>query len=613
MSTTVNLGKVQVAYKGEYSPLETYTVLDRVSINGTWFECKMDGVTNIQPVVGEDSVYWMQLNNIEPGKDGFCPTAVVSKTDDTVTITLVDVNGPSVATVKDGPKGDTGEAPKIESNIDVVTLAPGSMGSATMENIDPVNNKYKLHLNIPRGDVGPEPVIPNATASTLGIVKIGSNITVSSDGTISVPAASTTKAGVVKLNNTYTSTSTTEAATANMLKVVYDKAVAAATAAQNAQSTADAATTNANGKWVATDASASTKGIVKIGDNISVASGVISVPIATTSKLGVVKIGSGLTIDASGTLTVPVASTTIFGSVKIGSNITNTSGVISVPVATASVLGVVKTGTNITNSSGTISVPNASTSVIGAVKLSSATNSTVENLAATPKAVKAAYDLANGKWTAANASTSVKGIVIVGTNINVNSGGTISVNNASTSTKGVVQLSSATNSTSETLAATPKAVHAAFNIIPSGTRMLFQQSAAPSGWTKETGSGYNNAALRTVTGNIANKTNGKAFTTCMAAGRTSTSVAGGGTVGNKSLSVAMLAAHTHTVANVPNSWKHLVDGDDVGFQGIQSFATKTSSSTGSGSAHNHSFSGTAHSHKLDLDINYIDCIIAKKA
>ncbi|WP_283674006.1 tail fiber protein, partial [Shigella sonnei] len=64
----------------------------------------------------------------------------------------------------------------------------------------------------------------------------------------------------------------------------------------------------------------------------------------------------------------------------------------------------------------------------------SATNSTSESLAATPKAVKAAYDLADGKYTAQDATTAQKGIV---------------------------QLSSATNSTSETLAATPKAVKAA--------------------------------------------------------------------------------------------------------------------------------------------------------
>ncbi|EIZ5897328.1 tail fiber protein [Escherichia coli] len=81
--------------------------------------------------------------------------------------------------------------------------------------------------------------------------------------------------------------------------------------------------------------------------------------------------------------------------------------------------------------------PDATLTSKGFVQLSSATNSTSETLAATPKAVKAAYDLANGKYTAQDATTARKGIV---------------------------QLSSATNSTSEKLAATPKAVKAAYDL-----------------------------------------------------------------------------------------------------------------------------------------------------
>ncbi|EMW3958870.1 tail fiber protein [Escherichia coli] len=81
--------------------------------------------------------------------------------------------------------------------------------------------------------------------------------------------------------------------------------------------------------------------------------------------------------------------------------------------------------------------PDATLTSKGFVQLSSATNSTSETLAATPKAVKAAYDLANAKYTAQYATTARKGIV---------------------------QLSSATNSTSETLAATPKAVKEAYDL-----------------------------------------------------------------------------------------------------------------------------------------------------
>ena len=66
-------------------------------------------------------------------------------------------------------------------------------------------------------------------------------------------------------------------------------------------------------------------------------------------------------------------------------------------------------------------------------------------------------------YTLPNATSSVLGGVKVGTNISVSSG-TISVANGSTSAKGVVQLSSATNSTSTSLAATASAVKAAYDL-----------------------------------------------------------------------------------------------------------------------------------------------------
>ncbi|WP_241227688.1 phage tail protein, partial [Escherichia coli] len=112
------------------------------------------------------------------------------------------------------------------------------------------------------------------------------------------------------------------------------------------------------------------------------------------------------------------------------------------------------------------------------VQLSSATNSTSESLAATPKAVKAAYELANGKYTAQDATTAQKGIVQLSNATNSTSemlaatpksvkaaydlaNGKYTAQDATTAQKGIVQLSSATNSASETLAATPKAVKAA--------------------------------------------------------------------------------------------------------------------------------------------------------
>ncbi|HAT4408523.1 phage tail-collar fiber domain-containing protein [Citrobacter freundii] len=122
--------------------------------------------------------------------------------------------------------------------------------------------------------------------------------------------------------------------------------------------------------------------------------------------------------------------------------------------------------------------PDATLKEKGFVQLSSATDSTSEALAATPKAVKVAYDLASGKYTAQDASTAQKGLVQLSSATDSTSetlaatpkavkaaydlaSGKYTAQDASTAQKGLVKLSSATDSTSETLAATPKAVKAA--------------------------------------------------------------------------------------------------------------------------------------------------------
>ncbi|EEY0835270.1 phage tail protein [Escherichia coli] len=125
--------------------------------------------------------------------------------------------------------------------------------------------------------------------------------------------------------------------------------------------------------------------------------------------------------------------------------------------------------------------PDASLTAKGFTQLSSATNSTSETFAATPKAVKAAYDLANGKYTAQDATTARKGLVQLSSATNSTSetlaatpkavkavydlaNGKYTAQDATTARKGLVQLSSATNSDSETLAATPKAVKTAYDL-----------------------------------------------------------------------------------------------------------------------------------------------------
>lgn len=71
---------------------------------------------------------------------------------------------------------------------------------------------------------------------------------------------------------------------------------------------------------------------------------------------------------------------------------------------------------------GTSTVPTASTSVYGITSLSSATNSSAEDVAATPKAVKSAYDLAAGKSTVTYTQSVSSGTLL----------GTLSINGSTT-------------------------------------------------------------------------------------------------------------------------------------------------------------------------------------
>lgn len=87
------------------------------------------------------------------------------------------------------------------------------------------------------------------------------------------------------------------------------------------------------------------------------------------------------------------------------SQLTNDSGYTT---NTGTITKVQANGTDVA-SSGTANIPAATTSKYGVTELSSATNSTSEALAATPKAVKAAYDLAASKGTGTITGVSVNG------------------------------------------------------------------------------------------------------------------------------------------------------------------------------------------------------------
>ncbi|HAX3960792.1 TPA: phage tail protein [Escherichia coli] len=150
---------------------------------------------------------------------------------------------------------------------------------------------------------------------------------------------------------------------------------------------------------------------------------------------------------------VPAASLTVKGTVQLSSATNSTSETQAATpkaVKAAYDLAAGKAPVSHTHPWNQITdVPAASLTVKGTVQLSSATNSTSETQAATPKAVKAAYDLAAGKAPVSHTHPW---------------GQITDVPAASLTVKGTVQLSSATNSTSETQAATPKAVKAVYDL-----------------------------------------------------------------------------------------------------------------------------------------------------
>lgn len=137
--------------------------------------------------------------------------------------------------------------------------------------------------------------------------------------------------------------------------------------------------------------------------------------------------------------------------------------------------------------------------------------------------------------------------------------------------------------------------------IPAGTVMLFVQTSAPTGWTKDTTS-HNNKALRVVTG-TASSGGTSAFTTVFAS-RTPT-----GTIGATTLTSTQIPSHTHPPSSNFFLMYNVSGGSASLMAGSQLYQSSgATGSTGGGGSHVHSFTGSA----LDFAVQYVDVIIATK-
>ena len=178
---------------------------------------------------------------------------------------------------------------------------------------------------------------------------------------------------------------------------------------------------------------------------------------------------------------------------------------------------------------------------------------------------------------------------------------------------------------------------------PSGTSMLFQQTSAPTGWTKQTT--HNDKALRIVTGSVG--TGGSvAFSTALGSGATvadgavsgspdasSLSVSISGNIANHTLTVNSIPSHSHTLAYYKNQSPGPVGSgnglyDRPGSTNPGNYinnGNRATSNTGNGGAHSHShnlsgsMSGNIGAGNLAvgastavINVNYVDFIIANK-
>ena len=149
----------------------------------------------------------------------------------------------------------------------------------------------------------------------------------------------------------------------------------------------------------------------------------------------------------------------------------------------------------------------------------------------------------------------------------------------------------------------------------SGTVMLFAQTAAPTGWTKNTSTG-NQHALRIVTG-TASSGGSVDFTTAFASQTPTGSVSitsVSGSAGNTTLSTPQIPAHSHTTNRIQGSTAFTIAGvlsdpTPATYSGLNN--------TGGGGAHSHPFSfssgsGTFSGNAINLAVKYVDVIRATK-
>jgi hypothetical protein len=169
-------------------------------------------------------------------------------------------------------------------------------------------------------------------------------------------------------------------------------------------------------------------------------------------------------------------------------------------------------------------------------------------------------------------------------------------------------------------------INSKYWMYPSGTKKMWVQSAAPTGWVQDTT--HNNKALRVVSGTGAGSGGSVTFTSAFSASAVPISVPISATpqvtsptsqtsftVGATTLSITQIPQHTHSSLQGTTGG---AGANPFSNAGARRFSGNTSTSgmneSVGGGSHDHTFSGTASvtttgNTTMDLRVQYVDAII----
>lgn len=128
--------------------------------------------------------------------------------------------------------------------------------------------------------------------------------------------------------------------------------------------------------------------------------------------------------------------------------------------------------------------------------------------------------------------------------------------------------------------------------VASGTRFLFLQTTAPTGWTKDTSTALNDTGLRISTVTLGSKTNANTFSSVLSATVD---------VDETTLTTTQIPSHQHSSSLISNTTRQQ-GGASLAYVRRQGGASNTNSTGGD----------LAHKHGINFDVMYVDAIVAEK-